>query len=191
MISVNSSSRPLLPIRVWLWTKQLPFCWSWPSLSPHLQYWYGSMVNSQSVGHRRVVLVSPSKSLYQFLQGFCCWSVLIVFYQNGVFNNQWYVLACVAVFWYQLFCNSCFTFDILNVCISRWSINLLCIQRSAQCLDCKICKTWNCWCSVDTHFQDVVGSMSLVLLTLLVANISELDVCNESEHQFCKMQSWK
>jgi len=42
------------------------------------------------------------------------------------------------------------------------------------------CNTRNRWCSVDTHFQDGVGSISLSLLAIKAANTSFMTVCNLS-----------
>jgi len=43
--------------------------------------------------------------------------------------------------------------------------------------------------SVDAHFQDAAVSMSLLFLPVNAANISSMDVCNQSEHNLPKMQS--
>jgi len=58
-----------------------------------------------------------------------------------------------------------------------------------QCLDFQIHKTRNCWRSVEAHFHDAAGSVSLLFLPLQVANISSIDVCNQSEHTLPKMPS--
>jgi len=79
---------------------------------------------------------------------------------------------------YCLFCNLWISFDILSFCLWRRSMVLLCDRLSARCLDYQIWKTTNCWCSVDAHFQNAAGSMSLLPLPLKAANIWLMDVCN-------------
>jgi len=56
-------------------------------------------------------------------------------------------------------------------------------------LDYPWCKTKNCWCSIDAHFQDGAGSMSLLFLPLKAANTSSMDVSNQSQLILPKMQS--
>jgi hypothetical protein len=47
-----------------------------------------------------------------------------------------------------------FTFDILYFCLARQTIIQWCAQRSRWCLDYRVCKTENCWLSVDADSQD-------------------------------------
>jgi len=85
-------------VRVWSQPQPLP---NWPSglsINPHSQLGYGSMVNSQLVWIGWVVTRSPSRSIQTFNYGCCFWSMLIVSYQNRVFNNQGYVFACFAAY---------------------------------------------------------------------------------------------
>jgi hypothetical protein len=47
--------------------------------------------------------------------------------------------------------------------------------------------TNNCWCSVDAHFQDVVGRFSLLVFVIMAANIS-LIACHVPMPQFYNQQ---
>jgi len=66
-------------------------------------------------------------------------------------------------------------------CLSRLSIVLLCAPICVLCLDIQICKAKDCFCSVDTHFQNATESMSLLLLPMNGASIASMDVCNQSK----------
>jgi len=87
--------------------------------------------------------------------------------------------------------NQSFSFDILYFCLLRWAISPLCARRSAQCLDYQVCKNNYHWYSVEAHFQEAAGSLSLWVLPLKAGNISLMDVCNQSELCLHKMQSKK
>ena len=52
-------------------------------------------------------------------------------------------------------------------------------------------KTNNHQCSLDPHFQDGVGSLSLLFLPLKVANTSFIDICNQLPVRLPKMQNHK
>jgi len=52
-------------------------------------------------------------------------------------------------------------------------------------------KTKNCWCSVDTHFQNGAGSMMLLFLDWKAANTSFMNGCNHSPLRLPKMHSQK
>jgi hypothetical protein len=65
----------------------------------------------------------------------------------------------------------------------------LCGQKSVGCLPYKIFMTYNCWHSVDAYFQNVTERMLQLLLALKGANISLVEVSNQSEHQFAYMES--
>jgi len=58
-------------------------------------------------------------------------------------------------------------------------------------LDYKRCETLNRWCSVDAHFQDGAGSMSLRLLLLTGANTSVMTICNQSPLRLPSMEDRK
>ena len=62
---------------------------------------------------------------------------------------------------------SCFLFW-----VQRLSILLLCITTTKLLLNYRTNKTKNCWRSVDTHFQDGAGSVSLSLLPIKDGNTS-------------------
>jgi len=47
--------------------------------------------------------------------------------------------------------------------------------------DYQICKTKNCWHSVDAHFQDGAASELQLYLPLEAASISAMYDCNQSE----------
>jgi len=81
--------------------------------------------------------------------------------------------------------------EYIVILVSRQPIVLVCAGISMRCLDYQICKTRNCWRSVDAHFQNLARSMSLLLLPIKAANISLMDVCNQSELTLPKMQSSK
>jgi len=58
-------------------------------------------------------------------------------------------------------------------------------------LDYPRCETLNCWCSVDAHFQDGAGSLSLLLLPIKEANTSVMTICNQWPLRLPKMQDQK
>jgi len=90
---------------------------------------------------------------------------------------------------YRLFWNWWFACDWLYFSLSRWSIVLLWARISGWCLNYQIRKTKNCWHSMDAHFQDGVGSVSLLFLPLMAANVSSMDGCNQSECRLPKIQT--
>jgi len=97
---------------------------------------------------------------------------------------------CMHCSWrYRLIWNPSFSYDIL--CFSQWrsSIILLCAWRAVWCLDTPICMSENCRRSIDALFQHAAGSVSLLILPLKAANISSMDVCNQSELRLPKMAS--
>jgi len=53
------------------------------------------------------------------------------------------------------------------------------------------CETLHCWCSVDTHFQDGAGSMSLLVLPIKHANTSVMTIRNLWPLRLPKMQDQK
>jgi len=94
--SVSNSSGPSLRVRVRVKTGPLPNWQSRLSINLYLQHGYGSMVNTQMVWLRRVVSGSPRGSIHRFIYDSSFWSFKIVSYQNRIFNNQLYVVACFA-----------------------------------------------------------------------------------------------
>jgi len=84
---------------------------------------------------------------------------------------------------YQLLWYLCFSFDKVYFCVLRQSIIQLCRQWSARWLGYQICKTWNSWRSVASHFQVLAGSLLLLFSGPKAANLSKMDVCNQSEHE--------
>jgi len=86
--SVSNGSRVSLRVRVQVHTEPLPNWRSWFSIQPNRQSWYGSMEISQPVWIGRVVRGSPSGSIYRFTLGSCWCSLIIVAYQNPIFNSQ-------------------------------------------------------------------------------------------------------
>jgi len=100
-----------------------------------------------------------------------------------------FAMLCCLRYW--LFCNPRFSFDILYVGRSRRSIDLLCSRISTRYLGYQLCNTKICWHSIDAHFQNPAGSVSLVFLPLKAANIASMDVCNQVELRIPKMQNWK
>jgi len=86
--SVNNGSGPLCLVRVTVHTEPGPNWSSGLSINTNRQLRYGSMVYSQLVWIGRVVSGSPSGSIHRFIWGTRFWSLLIVSYQNRVFNNQ-------------------------------------------------------------------------------------------------------
>jgi hypothetical protein len=92
---VSNGSGPSLRVLVWVQTKLLP---NWPSGSsrnPNCPLGYGFIENSQPVWMGRVVSGSPSGSIYSFIFGSWIWSLLIVSYQNCIYNNQ----QCTFAYW--------------------------------------------------------------------------------------------
>jgi len=53
------------------------------------------------------------------------------------------------------------------------------------------CEINNLWRSTDTHFQDGAGSVLLVFLPIKVANITFMDMWNQSQVRLPKMQDQK
>jgi len=53
------------------------------------------------------------------------------------------------------------------------------------------CETLHCWCSVDAHFQDGAGSMSLLVLPIKHANTSVTTICILWSLTLPKMQDQK
>ena len=91
--------------------------------------------------------------------------------------------------WYQLYWNPWFSLDILHIRLWRQRIVLFCAWISTRCLDYEICQTKHCWHSVYADFQDAAGSVWLLFLPLNADNSCSMDVCNQSELRFPKMQS--
>jgi len=58
-------------------------------------------------------------------------------------------------------------------------------------LDYPRCTTKNCWCSVDAHFQNGAGSVSLPLLLVKAACTSFMNVCIQLPLRLPKMQDQK
>jgi len=61
----------------------------------------------------------------------------------------------------------------------------------AQCLDCQICQIRKCGCSVDTHFKNVVATVTVFLVSILAANT--FVICNSKKitAQLPYLQGWK
>ena len=85
-------------VRVRVQTELLPNTRSGLSINPHCQLGYSLMVNSHPVWIGRVGSRLPSGSIHRFIYHSCFWSMLIVSYQNRVFNNQWEGFACFAAY---------------------------------------------------------------------------------------------
>ena len=58
-------------------------------------------------------------------------------------------------------------------------------------IDCPRCKTLHCWGSVDSHFQDGAGRVSLLVLPIKHANTSVMNICNPWPLRLPKMQDQK
>jgi len=89
---------------------------------------------------------------------------------------------------YQLFWNLCFLLYILNLCLSRRSIALICAQLSAQCLEYPIQLTKNSWCSIDNHFHDRVTSMLCTVLPEKAAITPYMNHWHKATLRLPKMQ---
>jgi len=119
--------------------------------------------------------------------------VLILQIDNSVLSKSC-IQPPMMCFWmfcsvrYRILWNPHFSFDRLYFCLSRWSIVLLYARLTVRCLDYQICKTKHCWGSVAAHFQDTAGIVSLLFLPLKAANITSMDVWNQSERRSAKMQ---
>jgi len=73
----------------------------------------------------------------------------------------------------QKACCNCF-------CPQRRSTSHYAYLQTNCKLDYPRCMTKYRWCSIDAHFQDGAGSMSLMFLALYTATTSFLDVCKQS-----------
>jgi len=92
---------------------------------------------------------------------------------------------------YRLIWNRCFTFRILYLWLSGWSVISLWTRRSAQCLDYRTRINKNSWCSIDARLQDTAGSMSLLFWPIKAPNIRWMDVYNQLQHKLPNMQRQK
>jgi len=88
-----------LSLRVWVrvQTEPLPKWRSGLSIHPNCQLGYGSIAISQPVWIGWDVSGSHSGSMYKVILGSCCCSLIIVSYQNRIFNSQYCVFAWFAV----------------------------------------------------------------------------------------------
>ena len=84
-----------------------------------------------------------------------------------------FCMFCIQQYW--SFWNPCFSYYMLYLWLYRHSIVLLWAHVSPQSLDYPICKTKYCWRSVEAHFQNGAGSVSLLFLALKAAITSFLD----------------
>jgi len=89
---------------------------------------------------------------------------------------------------YQLFWNRCFSLYSLHFRLSRQSVNLLCAQISARCLGYTLPKIWNCWRSIDAHFNDRVMMISCTVMTENAAIIWSLNYCHNVTLRLAKVQ---
>lgn len=132
--SVGNGSRQSF----WAWvrdlTKPLRNLWSGLSVLPNCQLGYGSMEIAQPARIGRVGRWLPSGSIYTFIWGSCCCRLRIVTYQKPVFNGQKCVLH-VLQFAITIILESVFSCDRLYLCLSRWSMVLLCARMFARFLD--------------------------------------------------------
>jgi hypothetical protein len=72
--------------------------------------------------------------------------------------------------------------DVAGIPHTYWPINsdiflFVDVSNTVQLILLR-CKTNNCWCSIDTHVQDRVGSISLSLVPVKAGNILFMTVCN-------------
>ena len=94
--TVSNGSRPSHQVRVRVRTELLPNQRSrLPAHRKH-QPGYGSMNIWKPVWVGWVVSGLPSWSIYRFILGFCCCSLIIVSYEDRIFNSQWLDFACLA-----------------------------------------------------------------------------------------------
>jgi len=92
---------------------------------------------------------------------------------------------------YRLFWNPGFSFYILYFYILWRSIVLLWAQISVRCLEYPICRTEDCWSSVDDPFHDWVMKISCTVLPEMVAITSYMNYCHKATLRLPKMQDQK
>ena len=89
---------------------------------------------------------------------------------------------------YRLLWNLYYSCYMLYFSLERQSVVLLSAHVSAQCLDYWICKTKNCWYSVDAHFHDGVMQMPGSVLDEKGTRTSYMNYCHNPTVILAKMQ---
>ena len=81
---------------------------------------------------------------------------------------------------YRLLWNLYLSFYLLYFSLERRSVVLLWAYVSAQCLDYPLCKTKNCWPSIDAHFHNGVTHMSCSVSDGKAARTSYMSYCHNA-----------
>jgi len=75
-------------------------------------------------------------------------------------------------------------------CQGRLPLHRLWIAVTRSLFNYRTYKPKNCWCSVDTHFQDGAGSLILLFLIWKAANTSFMNGCNQSAQRCTAKNRW-
>jgi len=87
-----------------------------------------------------------------------------------------------------LFWKACFSLYMVSFSLQMWSIVPLWAQVSAQCLDYPICKTNNCWRTIDVYFHDGVTQLSWTVSNEKAPRTSYMNFCHNATLRLAKMQ---
>jgi len=80
----------------------------------------------------------------------------------------------------RLFCIACSPLYMVYFCLERWSVVLLWVHVSEECLDYPICMTKYCWYSVDADCHDGVTHMSCTGWDEKAVRKSYMNYCHQA-----------
>jgi len=88
VLSVSNGSGPALQVRVWVGSELSWPRWSLSLIYPNSQIGYGWMAISHPVWNGQVVSRLSRRTICRFIQCSCFWCLIIVSFQNRLFNTQ-------------------------------------------------------------------------------------------------------
>jgi len=142
----------------------------WHSVDAHFQYWAGSVL---------LLFLTRKAATTAFMN--CC-------IQSPVRLHKIHSETSLTLRWGS-FSEWGSDFVVSNFCQERLPVRGWWIAATRSLFNYCTYKTKNRWCSIDTPFQDVTGSVLLVVWTWKAANTLFMNGCNQSPLRLPKMHS--